>query len=46
MVDIDVGVVEELKVSREVVDNLDENTGPIDGIYCSQMMFFVELLVT
>jgi hypothetical protein len=34
-VDVDVGIVKKLKVGGEVVDNLDENTGPVDGIYCS-----------
>lgn len=43
--DIDVGVIEKLEVGREIVDNLYENTGPVDGIYCPQMMFFVKLLV-
>jgi len=46
MVDIDTGVAEELKVGREVVNYLDENTGPVDGIYCSQMMFFIKLFVS
>jgi len=32
----------DLEVGEEVVDGLGENTGPVDRVYCAEMVFLVE----
>jgi len=31
-----------VKIREEVVDSLCQNSGPVDGVDCAQMMFLVE----